>query len=591
MEFMIQQVGKYVLKSELGKGAMGSVWLSEHPGLAIPVAVKILDPALAAEDPDYMDRFIKEGKIAASINHQNVVRIIDAGQDGAIFYLVMEYIEGADAKELVEARGALPVAEVLELAICTAEALQKAHEAGIVHRDIKPDNILVTTEGKVKLADLGIAKQLNDDYGTTMAGTTIGTPYYIAPEQAMDSSTVDTRCDIYALGGTLYHLLTGSVPFTGPSAMAILMKHTQEELQHPKERRPDLPSNICNVVCKMMEKHPDDRYQSCQDLLKDLYAVKNKKSTSASKKKKHLKAPAKKRVTMSNLDKDLGDMSSSSKSSRKAHVQKKKKSSKAPIIACVVFLLLLTCGFIFFNPSSDNKSQKTTSDSDAKAPVSKVEKNEDKPKTEVSGNIKIINQSYPFILDTKRSQQLQWRKTWSLLVEFKGKGGPIVSKSPQDKWNDKAKGLFIGTKGYLVYGVGNGNFLSTFKLVNDDKYHRVFLNCNAGKVSIYVDGEYKGTKTLFADDNEDFKLKIGTSGLSNKNTFNGEVKRLAFWNDPRPSSRLEKINKGKFDINRADFYYEHEYNDLKIDTASKNISEQIIDDLIKDKPRLKSQSH
>ena len=273
---MIQQVDKYALEAELGKGAMGSVWLSRHPGLNIPVAVKILDPALAAEDPDYEDRFIKEGRLAASINHQNVVRVIDAGNDNGTYYLIMELIDGADAKQLLEQRGALPVEEVLELAICITEALSAAHNIGIIHRDIKPDNILVTSHGFVKLADLGIAKQLSDDYGTTLAGTTMGTPYYIAPEQAMDSSTVDGRCDIYALGGTLYHLLTGTVPFSGPSSMAILMAHTNEPLQHPQERKADLPDNICAVVCKMMEKDPDDRYQNCAELLKDLEVVKNK---------------------------------------------------------------------------------------------------------------------------------------------------------------------------------------------------------------------------------------------------------------------------------------------------------------------------
>lgn len=330
---MIQQVDKYVLEAELGKGAMGSVWLSRHPGLNIPVAVKILDPALAAEDPDYEDRFIKEGRLAASINHPNVVRVIDAGNDKGTYYLIMELIDGADAKQLLEQRGALPFEEVLELAICITEALSTAHSIGIIHRDIKPDNILVTSQGHVKLADLGIAKQINDDYGTTVAGTTMGTPYYIAPEQAMDSSTVDGRCDIYALGGTLYHLLTGTVPFTGPSSMAILMAHTNEPLQHPQQRKADIPDNICSVVCKMMEKDPDDRYQNCSELLQDLQAVKNKKNTAASgKKKKQFKAPVRQ-----SIDKESGAVSKANRSKRSTT----KKSSALPTVLGTAVIALV----------------------------------------------------------------------------------------------------------------------------------------------------------------------------------------------------------------------------------------------------------
>ena len=220
------QVGKYILERELGKGAMGSVWYSHHPGLRIPVAVKILDPKLAAEDEDFYSRFIKEGRLAASINHQNVVRVYDAGSEGRTYFLVMEYIQGVDAKKMLKANGILPVEQIVDLAISACEALKAAHKLGIIHRDIKPDNIMVLEDGSIKLADLGIAKKVDDKmHHSTMAGTAMGTPYYIAPEQAKDASSVDHRVDIYSLGATIYHLATGSVPYSGTSAMAVLLKH------------------------------------------------------------------------------------------------------------------------------------------------------------------------------------------------------------------------------------------------------------------------------------------------------------------------------------------------------------------------------
>ena len=285
------QVGKYICERKLGSGAMGTVWLSYHTGLDMPVAVKILDPTLAEKDPDYSERFVKEGKLAASISHQNIIRVFDAGNDGATYYLVMEYIEGVDAKEMLEQRGEMSVDEVLELGISTAEALKSAHDKGVVHRDIKPENIMITMEGDIKLADLGIAKQL-DDNGSTMTGIAMGTPFYIAPEQAMDASSVDHRCDIYSLGATLYHLATGTVPFNGSSTVDILMKHTDAPLQDPRKRRADLPENFCNVIMTMMSKDPRDRYKDCKQLITALNDVRYGKDIKAPTKKiKHFKAP------------------------------------------------------------------------------------------------------------------------------------------------------------------------------------------------------------------------------------------------------------------------------------------------------------
>ena len=373
---MNKQVGKYVLERELGRGAMGSVWLSRHPGLGIPVAVKVLDEYLAAQDPDFYNRFVKEGTLAASINHHNVVRVYDAGRDGNTFFLVMELVDGQDAGVIVKERGMLSVDEVLDLAIASTEGLKEAHGLGVVHRDIKPDNIMVTQSGTVKLADLGIAKQVNDNYSSTITGTAIGTPYYIAPEQAVDASTVDQRCDIYSLGATLYHLLTGQVPFEGSSAMSILMKHTTEPLVHPKKIRPDLPKNICNVICKMMEKDPNDRYSSCDELLKDLHGIKfGATDQSKSKKVKHFKAPTRHKVTKDNLENELGDV----KSLSKAKSKKTKKKKNSALLYCAVTgvpILILIVVLISFSKGKDKKipPKKDPVVAKKKTPSPKVEK-------------------------------------------------------------------------------------------------------------------------------------------------------------------------------------------------------------------------
>ena len=229
---------------------------------------------LAAEDPDFLSRFMKEGQLAGQLNHKNIVRIYDAGMEGNRAFIAMEFIEGCDTLELLESRGALPPDEVLALAIAIGEALQEAHSLGIIHRDIKPDNILATHDGRIKLADLGLAKQLNDDFGSTMAGTALGTPYYISPEQALDAMKADARSDIYSLGATLYHLLSGVLPYEGDNVMGVMLKHANEPLVPPQDKTPGLPESFCRVICKMMAKYPDERYQSCTALLDDLFKLK-----------------------------------------------------------------------------------------------------------------------------------------------------------------------------------------------------------------------------------------------------------------------------------------------------------------------------
>ncbi|MCM8527492.1 MAG: serine/threonine protein kinase [Lentisphaeraceae bacterium] len=261
-------VGKYPLEKLLGKGGMGEVWLSHHPGLDIPVAVKILKDF---ESESQLNRFIQEGRIAASINHDNIVRVYDADSDGDRFFIVMEFIKGQDYKEFAAKNGGrLTVEQGLELGMTVCSALSKAHQNKIFHRDIKPENIMRSESGEIKLADLGIAKREDSDFQNTIANTPLGTPYYISPEQAYDASTVDCRTDIYSLGATLYYLLTGTYPFKANTPMQMMMKHINESLDEPVKRNPAIPPVLSDIIVKMMEKDREKRFQTCEEVQEEL---------------------------------------------------------------------------------------------------------------------------------------------------------------------------------------------------------------------------------------------------------------------------------------------------------------------------------
>ncbi len=269
-----QKIGKYPMLRMLGQGAMGQVWLSRNPDLDIPVALKILPKHLVEVEPGYVDRFVREARTAARINHPNVVRIYDCGTDNGVNYIVMEYVEGGNLGQLQEARpGPLPLLQAVDVVTAVASALQEAAAFGIVHRDIKPDNVMLDKRGTAKLADLGLAKVLSsDDTEMTRTGVAMGSPRYIAPEQVQDAKDVDARADIYSLGITFYHLVTGEIPFEASSSHEMMCKHVQEPLPHPRTKNPDLPEDLCKIICKMAEKSPDERYQSAEELLVDLSA-------------------------------------------------------------------------------------------------------------------------------------------------------------------------------------------------------------------------------------------------------------------------------------------------------------------------------
>ncbi|WDE97941.1 serine/threonine-protein kinase [Lentisphaera profundi] len=278
---MLDTIANYKLEKLLGRGGMGAVYLSHHPLLNIPLAIKIFEPHNSIDQEEFQQRFVREGLLAASIEHSNLVRIYDAGADGSRNYIAMEFIDGPDLGGLLKnSPNGLEEGFVRDTAVGISHALKLAHSKGIIHRDIKPENILMTPKGHSKLADLGIAKDQESELNVTATGIALGTPHYIAPEQALDAATADQRSDIYTLGATLFHLLCGSTPYEGRSPLEVMMKHVQEPLEHPIIRKPTMSPDFANIISKMMEKRPEMRYQNCDELLEDLETLKTGKGLS-----------------------------------------------------------------------------------------------------------------------------------------------------------------------------------------------------------------------------------------------------------------------------------------------------------------------
>jgi eukaryotic-like serine/threonine-protein kinase len=259
--------GRYRLEAKLGSGGMSTVYLARDGTLDRQVAVKVMHREMS-EQPDQLERFRQEARAVAKISHPNVVAVIDAGEDGGHPYIVFEYVEGETLKQRINRVGALGTQEALAYAIEIARGLTVAHSRNMVHRDIKPQNVLIDAEGRAKLTDFGISRQLEQD-GMTATGRVLGTTDYVAPEQAM-GHPVDPRSDIYSLGVVLYEMLVGQVPFHADSQVGVAMKHVNEELPDVQQRRPDISAAAALVVERATAKQPGDRYQEVGEMIDDL---------------------------------------------------------------------------------------------------------------------------------------------------------------------------------------------------------------------------------------------------------------------------------------------------------------------------------
>lgn len=256
-------IGKYKVLERLGSGGMGSVYLCEHKLMRRRVAVKVL-PTAKAQDPSSLERFYREARAVAALDHPNIVHAYDIDQDEALHFLVMEYVDGSSFQEIIKAAGPMDVTRACHYIRQAAQGLDHAHQAGLVHRDIKPGNILVERGGVVKILDMGLARFFNDDDDILTKKydeNVLGTADYLAPEQALDSHGVDIRADIYSLGATFYFLLTGKTPFGEGTVAQKLIWHQTRQPKSLAEVRPDLPAGVVAVIGKMMEKDPAKRYQ------------------------------------------------------------------------------------------------------------------------------------------------------------------------------------------------------------------------------------------------------------------------------------------------------------------------------------------
>jgi tRNA A-37 threonylcarbamoyl transferase component Bud32 len=278
----LKEVGGFEILSKVGQGGMGAVFKARQKSLDRIVALKILPPSIA-QDASFIERFQREARASAKLNHVHIVQGIDVGKDEAtgLWYFAMEYVDGPSLLHVLKEQKVIPEERALTIVRDIAKALECAASQGIVHRDIKPDNILLTAEGEPKLADLGLAKQLSSqDPAVTQSGQSVGTPFYMAPEQARGAADeVDARTDIYALGGTLFHLVTGSPPYSGDTAATIMAKHITEPPPKANRVNPAVSEACTRLILRMMQKKREQRVQTPRELVQQVEKILNREDS------------------------------------------------------------------------------------------------------------------------------------------------------------------------------------------------------------------------------------------------------------------------------------------------------------------------
>ncbi|HEX4680748.1 MAG TPA: protein kinase [Gaiellaceae bacterium] len=261
---------RYEVEELVGTGGMSSVFRAHDRLLDRKVALKVLHQQFT-DDADYVERFRREARAVAALSHPNIVTVIDRGEHGSRQFIVFEYIDGENLKALIQRRGPAPVITALELGLQVARGLSFAHQQGLVHRDVKPQNVLLNGDGQAKVTDFGIARSLDVQQGMTQTGTVLGTSDYIAPEQAQ-GQRVDEHTDVYSLGVVLYEMLTNEVPFPGENFVAVAMRHINEPPPSIRDKRPDVSPRLEAAVQRAMAKRPEDRFQTMADFCRELEA-------------------------------------------------------------------------------------------------------------------------------------------------------------------------------------------------------------------------------------------------------------------------------------------------------------------------------
>jgi serine/threonine-protein kinase len=271
--------GRYELSHLVARGGMAEVYRAQDRQLERPVALKVLFPELSV-DRSFVERFRREAQAAANLSHPNIVPVFDWGEDGGTYFIVMEYVDGRPLSSILRTAGPLHPERAAEISADVATALAYAHRHGVVHRDVKPGNVLITEEGTVKVTDFGIARAVNTEESLTQTGAVMGTATYFSPEQA-EGLSVDARSDIYSLGVVLFELVTGRPPFLGETPVAVASKHVREHPPTPREINPGIPPDLEAVIMKCMAKSPEHRYQSGDELRIDLLRFREGRAVAA----------------------------------------------------------------------------------------------------------------------------------------------------------------------------------------------------------------------------------------------------------------------------------------------------------------------
>lgn len=268
-ELTLQKVGNYHLVEKIADGGMGSVYKGRHPESGEFVAVKVI-PKHLASNIVFVKRFEMEYNAAKALDHPNVVKALEFGRQDDLPYLVMEYVAGESLGQRLEREGKLPEAEAIRIITQVAQGLHKAHKLGLVHRDVKPDNILLTADGQAKLTDLGLVKEIESDLNLTRTGRGLGTPHFMAPEQFRRAKQADTRCDIYSMAATLYMMVTGELPFGACGPLDAWMRKINNDLAPPRQVNKDLSERLDWAIRRSMSADPAARASNCREFVEDL---------------------------------------------------------------------------------------------------------------------------------------------------------------------------------------------------------------------------------------------------------------------------------------------------------------------------------
>jgi eukaryotic-like serine/threonine-protein kinase len=277
---VLQTVGQYDLVDKIAEGGMGTIYKGRHRLTGQVVAIKVMSPHMA-NNGVLLRRFEQEFRAASRLDHPNIVRAIDYGDTGRSPYLVMEYVEGESLGQKLEREGRMPEAEAIRLIAQVAQGLHRAHKEGLIHRDVKPDNILVTPDGQAKLADLGLVKEVETDLNLTRTNRGLGTPHFMAPEQFRNAKNANVQCDVYSLAATLYMLVTNELPFKSNGPLDAWMKKIQNELTPPRELVPGLSERVDWAIRRAMSAQPENRPGTCREFVEDLTGHSTKKTLTA----------------------------------------------------------------------------------------------------------------------------------------------------------------------------------------------------------------------------------------------------------------------------------------------------------------------